>query len=241
MGFDDNQWYRPVLYFRALDAKGGKIFTNLPGPRTNRKGQKTSHIVLDSASQYHAEMQKKLSELSTISSWFDAGNEVGGVRSAYAARFLDTLEELIQNFSTVLRGAASSNPEDDLVQFRYSLITPLDASVELLHKLAQLLAAFTNSNTRTRKDMVRQEAISHALYELVENVGEVHIHIAMYEALLNLKPAELKSLFLKFGVSYKDMLADSDETKISNLIEYCKCNNTYEKLIQEVLVEHPVG
>ena len=241
MGFDENQWYRPVLYLRSSDVKGGKIFTNLPGPRPNGKGKKASHAILDSAFQFHAEMLEKQSELSTISSWFDAGNVVGNARCTYTIKFLNTIREVIQKYSGVLKGAASSESGDDLVEFRYSLITPLDASVEQLKNLAKLLPAFTNSNTPTRRSMMQQEEISNAMHELAGNIKKVHIHIALYEALLNVNPTKLKALYMKLGVSYKDILADPYEMKISNLIEYCKRNNKYEELIQEVLVEHPDG
>ena len=197
--------------------------------------------MLESAFQFHSETKKKQRELSDISGWFDTGNMVGRVRSNYTIKFLNTLRKVIQTFDDVLHRAASSEQKDDLVQFRYSLITPLDASIARLNDLAQLLPDFINSNIHSSDGMMRQEAISKALHNLTEYVKEVHIHIALYEALLNVKPTEQKELFLNLGMSYKDMLADSHEMEISNLIEYCKRNNKYEELIQKVLIKHPAA
>lgn len=240
MGFENNQWYRPVLYLRSLDDSGGKIFTNHPGPHNGGK-IKTSNGILDAAFQYQSEMLKKQRELMTISHWFDVGNEVGGDRCAYAARFLNTVQEIIQKFSGALRDAASSERRVDLVQFRYSLVTPLDTGIQLLNDLARLLPAFTTINTRSRNGMMRQAVISKALHDLTDCVREVHKHIALYETLLKINSTKLKSLYLKLGVPYKDMLADSNEMKMSKLIEYCKRTNRYEKLVQEVLEEHLAG
>jgi Effector-associated domain 7 len=191
------------------------------------------------AIQYHTEIEKKQSRLANISNWFIAGNEVGPDQCDSATRFLSTVSEAVQKFSTLLDETTSADIRVDIVQFRYLLITPLHSSMKMLNDLARLIPAFSQDRTGDR--IVRQAEIRTDLSALEEGLKEINIHMThyVYKMLLDLyDPPKLKSLYLKLGITYKDAVADSREMKINKLIEYCKRNGKYEELIREVQVEH---
>jgi hypothetical protein len=194
------------------------------------------------AIQYHTEIEKKQNRLANISDSFSAGNEVGPDQCDSATRFLSTVSQSLQKFSALLDETTSADMRVDIVQFRYSLITPLHSSMKLLHDLiTKRIPAFRKDLALSRDSIERQPEIRRDLSALEEGLKEINIHMAhyVYKMLLDLYDLpKLKSLYLKLGITYKDAVADSREMKINKLIEYCKRNGKYEELIREVQVEH---